>query len=177
MRDKDGIAALRILVGEAARLRKTGRTLYDLLEELRAEHGYFVSHPFQLTYTGPDGPQMIADIVDAFRTEFPLTAGQAKLIHYKDFANRTIYRPSGDVTRGNRTFTATPFAEDYLRGNADNLLSFHFDDGSWYALRPSGTEPKLKFYVYAVGENETAAKERIDILSTTVSTFAELIAR
>jgi phosphoglucomutase len=170
VRDKDGLAALRILIGEAARLRKEGRTLRDELHQLFEQHGYFISRPFSLSYPGTEGADIIRDIIAAFRTHFPRQAGRARLIRYRDYAKRLEYTPAKDK---NGSWTAEPFPEAYLGGKTDNLLSFDFDNGSHYALRPSGTEPKLKFYIYATAPDLETAKDRCEILYTTVSMLAD----
>ncbi len=176
LRDKDGLAAIRILTGEAARLKRLGLTLGDELEKLRKTHGYFSARPFSLSYSGAAGRQVIQRITDTFRRDFPLTAGDGRLIHYSDYSRRTKYVRHSDTDSTSRNFKPSPFKESDLGGSTDNLLVFQFDNGSWYALRPSGTEPKLKFYIYAVAEAPATAKDRCEILFTTVSTLAEFSA-
>ena len=134
VRDKDGILAALLVMEMAAWCRAQGKHVRDYLEELYRTYGYYEGIIKSLVLEGKEGADRIGRIMDSFRRETP------------------------------DSFEALQGAErtDYLHGYGDipasNVLIYHGKNGSWFAMRPSGTEPKLKFYCYAKGENREAAR-------------------
>lgn len=149
VRDKDGIAAGMLLMEMAAWCRKRGCTLYDYLETLYQTYGYFAEAQVSFILQGEAGKARIGRIMEAFRKQ-----GEALLPDVKQTA-------------------------DYLHGYEDipvsNVLKFVLEDGSWFAMRPSGTEPKLKFYFYAVSDVREKADARIAELKETVNAAVEAV--
>ncbi|NLX61604.1 MAG: phospho-sugar mutase [Tissierellia bacterium] len=137
VRDKDGVISSMLIVEMAAYYKKQGKTLLDILEELYNEHGYYLNKLISIVLEGIEGSERIERIMESFRKEPITEINDMKLI-------KTI---------------------DYLKDETDtprsNVLKYFFDDNSWYAVRPSGTEPKLKIYIYTRGDNRTLSEKKI----------------
>ena len=131
VRDKDGIGTAYVLAELAARLKAEGRTLLHQLEAIYRKYGYYVSAQHSVTLTGPDGLRSIADTMTGLRRRPPKTMGGRRVLAVRDYLQRT--RTEGDKTE---TLALPP---------AD-VLAFEFGAGSRVMLRPSGTEPKIKYY-------------------------------
>ncbi|MDO9493575.1 phospho-sugar mutase [Acetobacterium sp.] len=148
-RDKDAVVASALICEMTDYYKKQGMSLYEALQSLYEKHGYFIEDVVALTLEGIAGKTKITAIMEKFRTvNFPGFA-DAKLICFNDYEAGI----SNDVTAGTKTKIDLP---------KSNVLKFVFDDYSWFALRPSGTEPKLKIYFSVTGktwEEATAKKE------------------
>ena len=146
IRDKDGISAGMLVAEAAAYFRKQGKTLWQVLDELYEKYGWFNEDEPNLVLEGIEGSQRISRMMTSLREDPLVSAGGLhveKTIDYKD---------------------------GYEDIPASNVLRYFLEDGSWFAVRPSGTEPKIKFYFYGIGENrgDAAAKNkkiREDILA------------
>ncbi len=124
VRDKDGISAGMLVAEAAAYYKKMGKTLFQVLEELYQKYGYYAEYEPNLILKGIEGQERISRMMSAIRASSPAKiAGYAveKVIDYKD---------------------------GYEDIPASNVLRFFLEGGSWFAVRPSGTEPKIKFYFY-----------------------------
>ncbi len=141
VRDKDAVNSSFMIVEMAAYYKKRGKSLLDVLQELYEEQGYYFERVNSYVLKGLDGQERIKRMMVDFR-ENPL------------------------VCLGELTHDRT---EDYLKGVGDipksNVLKFFFQDGSWYAIRPSGTEPKIKVYMSVVGKDEKDALEKIRLIT------------
>ena len=141
VRDKDAVNSSFMIVEMAAYYKKCGKSLLDVLQELYEEQGYYFERVNSYVLKGLDGQERIKRMMVDFR-ENPL------------------------VSLGELTHDRT---EDYLKGVGDipksNVLKFFFQDGSWYAIRPSGTEPKIKVYMSVVGKDEKDAFEKIRLIT------------
>lgn len=140
VRDKDVVTASMLIVEMAAYYKGKGKNLLNRLEELYKQYGYYLEELISIVLEGIEGKRRIERIIASFR-EKPITSiMDMRLV-------RTI---------------------DYLRdetGNPkSNVLKYYFNDGSWYAIRPSGTEPKVKIYIYTKGENRVSSKEKIELI-------------
>lgn len=137
-RDKDAVVASMLICEAAAYHKACGKTLVDALSELYREYGFYRDALDSFTLKGKDGAQRIRDIMSAFRaagvTAFP------KVEQVIDYADGVGGLPK------------------------ENVLKFIFENGSWLAVRPSGTEPKLKIYYSVRGENEAAADASLEAL-------------
>ena len=147
--DKDAVGAALLVAEMAACYKKQGKTLCDRLQELYTEYGYYYDAQASYKLQGIAGKEKIAAIMDALRAASSKQAdgsGAAEAAFW-----RTGQGESAEVL-------------DYAKGIADlprtNLLKYRFEDGSWIAIRPSGTEPKLKFYGSLVEKDERAAKAK-----------------
>ncbi len=137
VRDKDGIAAAMLLAEWAAYCQKRGVSLAGALEELSEEYGYYLEKESSLVLAGADGKEKIEAIMQHFRSAPPENPGPCRLKEVIDFQHG-----HGDIP-------------------PQNALIFRMVDGSWFAMRPSGTEPKLKFYVYTVSRDRAEAASRL----------------
>lgn len=138
VRDKDAVISSMLIAEMAAYYKKKGKTLLDRLEELYDEHGYYKEKLISIVLEGVEGIKKIEKAMESFRNEPIKEIGDMKLISYTDYLRDEV--------------------EDIPKSN---VLKYRFDDGSWYAVRPSGTEPKLKVYIYSKGDNEEVALEKI----------------
>lgn len=141
VRDKDAVNSSFMIVEMAAYYKKRGKSILDVLAELYEDQGYYFERVNSYVLKGLDGQERIKRMMVDFR-ENPL------------------------VSLGELTHDRT---EDYLKGVGDipksNVLKFFFHDGSWYAIRPSGTEPKIKVYMSVVGKDEKDALEKIRLIT------------
>jgi len=151
VRDKDGVISSMLIVEMAAFYKKQGKTLLDVLEELYDEHGYYLNNLISIVLEGIEGSERIQRIMESFRNNPITEIGDMKLVN-------TI---------------------DYLKDNTDtpksNVLKYFFDEGSWYAVRPSGTEPKIKIYIYSKGNNNTLAEKKVKDIEKKVMERIELV--
>ncbi|SEC33549.1 phospho-sugar mutase [Paenibacillus sp. GP183] len=143
-RDKDAVVASMLICEAAAYYKKQGKTLYEVLQELYKSYGYFLEKLESKTLKGKDGVEQIGRIMEAWRTDPPV-----------------------DIQG-----THVEVMEDYSKGihglPKENVLKFKLEDGSWFCLRPSGTEPKIKFYFAVQGSSEQQAAEQMNKLMTYV---------
>ena len=152
VRDKDGICAAMLIMELAAWCRKNGMSLGDYLQYLYRKFGFYAEDQVSFVLQGISGSERIRRIMDAFRTKKPQSFGR---------------------------FTVKKII-DYLNGYegipASNVLIYHMTDGSWFAMRPSGTEPKIKFYYYAKSmDDEKEAKDAVEDMKEAVEEIVEKI--
>lgn len=159
VRDKDAIQSLTLLAEIAAYYRSRNMTMYDGLQELFAKYGYFQEKTISNTYAGVDGPAKIAGLMKKFREEAP-----------KDFAGHQVVLTE-DFTKGTKTDQDGHVSE--LGIPEANVLRYVLDDETWIAIRPSGTEPKLKFYIGTAGQSQDEAKQKLADFEKALQDFAE----
>ena len=151
VRDKDGITAGMLILEMAAYYKKKGLAMRDVLSQLYAMFGAFAEKQVSLVLTGAEGKERIGRIMTMFRLGKPEAFGPFKVLK----------------------------TTDYLHGYEDipasNVLKFNLDDGSWFAVRPSGTEPKCKFYVYTRQETREKSLERAEEITKCVLGLAESV--
>ncbi|QTA38377.1 phospho-sugar mutase [Thermosipho ferrireducens] len=155
VRDKDGVISSMILAEAAAFYKKQGKTLIDVLNDLYEKYGYYLENNFSLIYEGLEGMEKIKNIMKIYRENFPKEISGLKLTKYIDYLTGIIYNANGnEIGKVNQKHIP-----------ASNVLRFFLEDGSWYAVRPSGTEPKLKVYIYSFDhsrENSTRKLSEIE---------------
>ncbi len=134
VRDKDGVGTALFLVDRATALAADGRTLVDAMDDLYRQHGVFVSVPRSLTRKGADGLREIAARMDRLRSSAPRELAGTAVAAIRDIGRGERL----DLASGERTPIDLP---------SSNVLAFDLADGSRALVRPSGTEPKVKFYV------------------------------
>lgn len=157
VRDKDGVMMSMLISEMAAYYKKQGKTLIDVLESLYKNFGYYLEDNFSLIYEGLKGMEKIRRIMEVFRKKFPKVIGTLDVIEYIDYKERKIYNQNG-----------IEIGEVEAHIPASNVLRFFLSDGSWYAIRPSGTEPKLKVYIYTVDKVKDEAKRKLTIIKDTI---------
>ena len=138
VRDKDAVQASLMLCEAAAYYKSEGQTLTDVLDMLYARHGYYLDVQSSLVFKGIDGAQKMAELVNKYRTAPPTAADDVKVSKIEDYTSEEMMK---------------------LGFPSSNVLRFIFEDGSWVAIRPSGTEPKCKFY-YCVRATDRAEAEK-----------------
>lgn len=148
VRDKDAVIASMLLCEAAGYYKTQGKTLIDVLNDVYEEFGYYRESLLSIVLEGIEGQQRISRMMVEYRKDNPKTLGTAKLIKYIDYDIEKSY----DVINGTEESTGIPVS---------NVLKFYFDDGSWYAVRPSGTEPKIKIYMYSKGETLEASEQKL----------------
>jgi len=150
VRDKDAVQAVLLLTEVAAHFKNEGKTLYDGLQALYAKHGYFLEKTISVTVAGLEGPQKIKALLDGLRSSVPTSFGGLKVALAQDFAVNEQKDANGVVCE--------------IGLPTSNVLKYILEDESWIAVRPSGTEPKIKFYIGAKADSEEAAKEKVAAL-------------
>ena len=155
VRDKDAIQALVLLAEVAAYYKKQGKTLYDGLQAIFKTYGYYAEKTISVTLSGLEGPAKIKAIMNKFRTQAPSEIGGINVVQTEDFKARTIVGLDGNETK-----MTTP---------ASDVLKYVLEDESWIAVRPSGTEPKIKFYIGVKGASQEDAAEKVAALETAIN--------
>lgn len=155
-RDKDAVVASMLVCEMAAALKQDGKTILDALESLYQQHGYYLAHVQSIELTGADAMEKAAAMMADLRCNVPATIGGAPVTAVNDYQARK----STDIITGNATPIALP------RSNVLELILGQY--GSVIA-RPSGTEPKVKFYYTAVGKTKDDAKKLLDALVAQMS--------
>ncbi|MCF7925711.1 MAG: phospho-sugar mutase [Candidatus Izimaplasma sp.] len=153
VRDKDSIQAMLMASEVTQKKALEGKTLYDYLLDLYDTYGYYVEDLVSIRLEGKTGEQKIQSILSAFRETKPETIANKKVIRNEDYFKQV------GIQEG------TPYT---LTLPKSNVLKFFLEDGSWFVLRPSGTEPKLKIYIGVVGKNLSDAKALNKRIKTSV---------
>lgn len=156
VRDKDAIQAVLIVAEIAAYYRSRGLTLADGIAEIYKEYGYFAEKTISITLSGVDGAAEIKKIMDKFRQNAPKQFNHTDIILTEDFLEQTA------KSRTETTVLTTP---------PSNVLKYTLADDSWFAVRPSGTEPKIKFYIATVGQSLEDAQQKITAIEAEINTF------
>jgi alpha-phosphoglucomutase (EC 5.4.2.2) len=157
VRDKDAIQALLLICEVAAYYKSLGKTLYDGIQDIYAEYGFYLENTVSVTLEGIDGAAQIKAVMDKFRGNQPTSFNGIKVTLTEDFLENTATASDGSVEK----LTTPP----------SNVLKYHLEDGSWIAVRPSGTEPKIKFYLAAVGETETISVAKLEAFDAEIKAF------
>ncbi|RLQ97375.1 phospho-sugar mutase [Falsibacillus albus] len=152
-RDKDAIQAALLAVEACAYYKKQGNTLYEVLFELFENHGYHRENLKSMTLKGKEGAEQISALIDEFRRQ-PLTVVNGmSVVMTEDYATQTKVDAEGKSEK--------------LTLPSSNVIKYILEDGSWICLRPSGTEPKVKFYFGVVGkDNDESAKKLEEITNS-----------
>ncbi|HEP1387886.1 TPA: phospho-sugar mutase [Streptococcus pyogenes] len=146
VRDKDAVSASMMIVEMAAYYKKKGQNLLDVLQTIYATFGYYNERQIALELEGIEGQKRIARIMEDFRQTPIASVAEMAL-------DKTI-----------------DFIDGYQDFPKQNCLKFYLDDGSWYALRPSGTEPKIKFYLYTIGQTQENSATKLDAIEAACRT-------
>lgn len=157
VRDKDAIQAVLLVAEIAAYYRSRGLTLADGIDEIYKEYGYFAEKTISVTLSGVDGAAEIKKIMDKFRENGPKQFNNTDIVLLEDFQKQTATKNDGIISN----LTTPP----------SNVLKYTLADDSWIAVRPSGTEPKIKFYIATVGNDLADAETKIANIEKEITTF------
>ena len=159
VRDKDAIQAVLVVAELAAYYRSRGLTLADGIEEIYKEYGYYAEKTISVTLSGVDGAEQIKAIMAKFRNNAPKEWNATAITVVEDFKAQTATAADGTVTN----LTTPP----------SDVLKYTLADGSWIAVRPSGTEPKIKFYIAVVGETNEESQAKIANIEAEINSFVK----
>lgn len=153
VRDKDGVQAVLTAAECGAYYKAQGKDLIDVLNELYAKHGTFKETQVALAKSGEAGLRRIGEIMSDLRKDAPKEIGGLKVVSVEDY--QTSIRNKDGV-------------ETVIDLPKSNVLKYYLEDGSWIAARPSGTEPKIKFYFSIKGKDAKEAADKTEILQKDV---------
>ena len=159
-RDKDAVSAVMALCEAAAWYHYHGLTLCDQMRNLYRTYGYYREGLCTVTLKGQDGARKIKAIMENVRASVPEKIGGAKVTQFRDYRENLVL----DCETGVRTASGLPKSD---------VLYFELEGGAWCCVRPSGTEPKIKFYIGVVGNDEDDAAEKLENMTAAVQKLAE----
>src|SRR5699024_116699 len=148
VRDKDAVQAAMLIAEVAAFYKTKGQTLYQGLQELFKKYGHYYESLQSLTLKGKSGAEQIENLLADFRKNPPVTISGERVVLIEDYQS------------GERTIVETAATETITLPKS-NVLKYFLADGSWFCLRPSGTEPKVKFYFGVKGDAEQTTKAKL----------------
>ena len=161
-RDKDAVVATLLICEMAAYYKQKGMTLYDGLQKLYETYGCYQDNVKAITLKGLDGVEKIQAIMESFRKDIPKTFAGIDVVLAKDYKTQTIK----NMQTGEETKSTLP---------PSDVVYYTLADGSWICVRPSGTEPKLKFYIGVKGDTIAEAKAKADSLEKDIDTKIEQV--
>ena len=150
-RDKDAVVAVMALCEAAAYYKTQGITLWDQMLNIYNKYGYYKEDLFTMTFKGADGAKKMQDMMDAYRKNTPKQVGAYKVLRLRDYKNDVIT----DLATGETIPTGLP---------KSNVLYFELENDAWFCVRPSGTEPKIKFYAGIKGTSLEDSAKKLDEL-------------
>lgn len=159
-RDKDACVAVMMLCEVASWYKKQGKTLWDAMLAMYEKYGYFKEGLETITLKGMDGAQQIQQMMAEAREHLPQQIGDAKVLAVRDYKTDVRY----DMTDGSKSATGLP---------TSNVLYYELEDHSWCCVRPSGTEPKIKFYFGVKGTSLSDAEAKLDSLQKAMMALFE----
>lgn len=155
VRDKDAIQALIFLAELAAYYKEQGMTCYDGLQNIFEEYGYFQEKTISITMSGISGAENIKRLMKSLRTNTPAAFGGVGVEVVEDYLEGTRQKMNGETSE--------------MDFGAADVLKYYLEDGSWIAARPSGTEPKIKFYIGAVADTQAAVEQKVQDFESTIN--------
>ncbi len=155
-RDKDAVVASMLVCEMAAALKKQGKTILDALNDLYKTYGYYLAYVQSIELTGADAMEKAAKMMADLRLSVPETIGGAKVTGVRDYRTSV----AKDLVSGTESAILLP---------KSNVLEFLLGEQGSVIARPSGTEPKVKFYYTAVAEDRDAAKTLLDAMVAQMS--------
>ncbi|MFJ8260493.1 phospho-sugar mutase [Rummeliibacillus sp. NPDC094406] len=159
-RDKDANQAILILIEAAAYYKKQGKSLLDVLQVLYKEHGYYKEALVSITKKGIEGAKSIKNALSELRDNPLEKIGELHVTNIQDYLKQTTSYTDGHPS-------------DKISLPKSNVLKYTLEDGSWVCVRPSGTEPKIKYYIGVKSETEEAANEQLEKLKNAMIELME----
>ncbi len=157
-RDKDAIVAVMCLCEMAAWCKKNGKTVWDQMLEVYEKYGYFKETQYAITLKGIEGSKQIAAIMDKLRSNPPKNFGDLQVVEVRDYDSNKVV----NMETGAERETGLP---------KSNVLYFDLTNDSWCCARPSGTEPKLKFYMGVKGTSLADAEDKVAKLTEALKAY------
>lgn len=154
-RDKDGITTTMLILEMASLYKTEGKTLKDKLEEIYSEYGFIEEKLYSIELEGELGKKTIGKLMNIFRTDYIDIFGDYGLTDIQDY-NESI---DLDILKKNKKNIDLP---------KENLLKFNFNNKGWFAIRPSGTEPKIKIYIYGLNRDKYIAKDFVELVNNKI---------
>lgn len=158
VRDKDAIISSMMIVEMAAYYKSQGISILDLMDKIYKEYGYYIDELVSYSFKGIDGEHKIKSIVNKFRNIDDLIHVFPNIIKIEDYEIQKCYNANED------TYTKINLPKS-------NVIKVYFEDNSWFAVRPSGTEPKLKIYLSTVSKIKSEAQNKVKNLISRVDIF------
>ena len=159
-RDKDAVVSTVLVCELAAYYKNQGMTLYEALQALYKKYGYYKETLHSVTLTGIKGMEQIQTILESLRNQPPLSVIEKEVVEIRDYQAQSIHNLKTDK----KTSITLP---------SSNVLYFVLEDGSWFCARPSGTEPKIKFYFGVREKEEKMADHKLQLLSQAVIEYIQ----
>ena len=154
-RDKDGIVAVMMLAEAAAYYKKQGLTLWDQMINIYEKYGYYKETQASIVLSGAEGAEKIKQLMDNLRDNPPKKFGKFKILAIRDYKKGVRV----DLISGK---------EEKIKLPRSNVLYYELENNEWCCARPSGTEPKVKFYMGVKGKNMDDAEKRLNCLKNEV---------
>jgi len=158
-RDKDGIAAVMATCEAVAYYKSKGITLWEQMQNIYQKYGFYKEGQISIVLEGSDGAAMIKQKMSTMRANAPKELAGLKVLEVRDYEEHTITKADGTIGE-----TDLP---------TSNVLYYELENNSWCCVRPSGTEPKIKFYMGVKGETNEDADKKLEELSEAMKNFVE----
>ncbi len=158
-RDKDGIVAVMTLCEAACYYKQKNMTLWDAMLEIYEKYGYYKEEQFSITLKGSEGAEKIKKIMENLRNKTPKKINGKKVLYFGDYEAQTIYNTETKETKS----TNLP---------KSNVLYYELENNNWCCVRPSGTEPKIKFYMGVIGNSLEDADKKVEELKNAVKEYS-----
>ena len=159
-RDKDAVVAVMCLCEMASWCKKNGLTVWDQMINLYNKYGYYKETQYAITMKGIEGANQIAAIMDNLRNNPPKNFGDLKVKDFRDYKSGETL----DIATGTKGSTGLP---------SSNVLYFELENDSWCCARPSGTEPKIKFYMGVKGSSLEDSKAKVEKLTEDLKAYIQ----
>ena len=159
VRDKDAVVASMLVAEMTAYYRKQGRSLAEVIDGLYDEFGFYLNQTFAFEFEGASGMQKMADMMTAVRNDIPEAVGGYKVVKVSDYQ----LKKETDLLTGKTEMLTLP---------TSNVIALHLEGDNAVIIRPSGTEPKIKLYVTAVGKTKD---EALEVCKTLVDSAKEIL--
>lgn len=159
-RDKDGIVAVMTLCEAAAYYKMNGMTLWDQMNNMYKKYGYYKEKQFSITLKGAEGAEQIKKMMENLRNNPPSAIGKYKVLSVGDYNSQIIHNNE----TGKETNTKLP---------KSNVLYYELEDDAWCCVRPSGTEPKIKFYMGVKEKSMEEAERQLQNIEDNMKKYAE----
>ena len=158
VRDKDAVVASMLICEMAAYYKKNGKSLVEIIDDIYEEYGYYLNTTLNFYFEGAEGMTKMAGIMDGLRAKAPVSIAGFKVVSIADYDTHT----ATDLLTGN---------EEKIDLPKSNVLSYTMEGGHCAIVRPSGTEPKIKIYITAIGSTNEEAKAITDRIAADMNGY------